>query len=214
MSNDDHKLKPVPKIGVASADSNASPIAVSQARITAATSTDDLAGKLAFLEARLTLLERSFAKRLPATVAHGEPLPQGHTIKIACDEPGLFISRSYPSELDASKQSFCWIGSDGPLQFIFPVVTKQAMACAVKLIPHSKVNLQGMRLFANDQPIPHTIKHSDGSVTINFELPPSGPFQISLIIANLSSVRPRDLGENTDSRLLAARFYGAELTVR
>ena len=139
MSNDDRKLKPVPKTGVAPAASTASPGAVSQARITAPTSTDDLAGKLAFLEARLTLLERSFAKRLPAAVAHAEPLPQGHTIKIACDEPGLFISRSYPSELDASKQSFCWIGSDGPLQFIFPVVTKQPMACTVKLIPHREL---------------------------------------------------------------------------
>jgi hypothetical protein len=48
-------------------------------------------------------------------------------------------------------------------------------------------------------------------VDVSFKVPASTARQIDILLADLKSVRPSDFGENDDGRLLAARFFGAEL---
>jgi hypothetical protein len=213
LKNDLNKLEQIdPKAALAN-DNGASGTELPQSGLEALRPMDALVRKVAFIEARLTLLEHSFAKRLQATTDYAALLPQGHIIKIACDEPGLFISQCYPSEHDASKTKFCWIGSPGLLQFIFPVPAKQAMTCSLKLAPHRNVDFQKMRIFANDDEITHTVQHDKKTMNIHFNLAANTALHVSLIISNVSSVRPSALGENSDVRLLAARFYGAEFSM-
>jgi hypothetical protein len=46
---------------------------------------------------------------------------------------------------------------------------------------------------------------------IAFLIPSSATSEISVVITGVNSVRPSDTGENSDIRLLAARFFGAEI---
>ena len=174
---------------------------------------DDFAQKLAFLEARLTLLERLVAGKSESPSLPEDMLPAGESIKIACDAPGLVISQNYANEHDESNRKFCWIGNDGPIQIVIPVVPIRRFRCCLKLVPHPKVDIRQMRVIANDVAADCEVRHVDELAEINFDVASNGARRINVLLNNLISVRPSDHGENDDQRLLAARFFGAELTV-
>ena len=131
---------------------------------------------------------------------------------MACDEPGLLISRTYPVEYDELNNQFCWIGSEGTIQLVLPVTPAQPLKCALKLIPHPRVDITAIQIQVNDQDIPHANVPKREMVELQFEVPTGSHAQISILLLNLMSIRPSDSGENTDDRQLAARFFGVELT--
>lgn len=172
---------------------------------------DELHKQIAFLEARLTLLERKFTGAEPDSTAVPELLPMGALIQVACDQPGVVISQKYPNEYDELNRKFCWIGGDGPIQIILPIAPAQPLQCRLRIQPHPRVNMGAMQLISNDRKTDYSMSPMEDVVDVSFKVPASAARQIDILLADLKSVRPADFGENDDGRLLAARFFGAEL---
>ncbi len=176
---------------------------------------NDLPTKVAFLEARLTLLERRLnqleAERAsPAAPSNvGAPEP----ISIACNDPGLMIFRNYPIERTKDGVEFCWIGNDGPIQLVLPVRPVRPLKCRLRLQPHPAVDLSRLMIGVNDQPPTEAVVSLNENVTeVCFDAPASAAPILNVLLSGVNSVRPVDLGQNPDIRLLAARFFGAEIT--
>jgi hypothetical protein len=47
---------------------------------------------------------------------------------------------------------------------------------------------------------------------VGFPVSPSAAPNLNIMLLGITSVRPSDFGENSDTRLLAARFFGATVT--
>ncbi len=174
----------------------------------------DNSALLEHLEARVTLLERKIA-RLQGETA--KPLEQPIAVQpkefhFACNSPDLLIANIYPVEFDpVNNLHFCWVGNDGPLQFVFPVRPVSQSLCRMRLAPHSAVDMHHMVIIVNDQVVTADIQTNEGMLDIAFLIPSSATSEISVVITGVNSVRPSDTGENSDIRLLAARFFGAEI---
>jgi hypothetical protein len=68
-------------------------------------------------------------------------------------------------------------------------------------------------MLVNDEVQLVRITHPDQHTTdVSFSVPSSGAFCLSIILLGVTSIRPSDFGENTDNRMLAARFFGATVT--
>lgn len=172
---------------------------------------DELQKKVEFLEARLTLLERRLTSAAAGSNAMQDRLPAGAVVQVACDQPGVVISRKYPNEYDELNRKFCWIGGDGPIQIILPIAPAQPLQCRLRIQPHPRVDMRAMRLISNDRKTDYSMSLMEDVVDVSFHVLESAAPQIDILLADLQSVRPADLGENDDGRLLAARFFGAEL---
>lgn len=172
---------------------------------------DDLLKKVAFLEARLTLLERKIMGESVGPEIAPDALPTGTVVQVACDQPGIVISRKYPNEYDELNRKFCWIGGEGPIQIILPMAPVQPLQCRLRMIPHPRVDMGQMQLISNDRHTDYDVRFTEDVVDISFKVLASAASQIDILLADLKSVRPSDFGENDDERLLAARFFGAEL---
>jgi len=68
-----------------------------------------------------------------------------------------------------------------------------------------------MQLISNDRQTDYSVSVLEDVVDVSFKVPASTAPRIDILLADLKSVRPSDFGENDDERLLAARFFGAEL---
>lgn len=170
--------------------------------------------KLAFLERRLTLLERKVValqtRNDEASTDH--PSDTGHPLLLGFNDPGILIARMYPPERDSDGQEFCWIGSEGPVQIVLPVAPVQSLKCSLILKPHPEVDFSTLRLLVNDEEAKtRPESRAPGSLTISFLAPASPMPSLNILLLGVSSVRPSAFGENEDNRLLAARFYGAEV---
>jgi len=174
----------------------------------------DNATQLENLEARVTLLERRLA-RLHGETSKTLELPvaeQPKAFHFACNSPDLLIANIYPAEFDpVNNLHFCWVGNDGPLQFVFPVKPLSRSLCRLRLAPHSAVDMHHMVIIANDEVVSPEIRSDDGVLDIAFTIPSSPSSEISVVVTGVHSVRPSDTGENSDIRLLAARFFGADI---
>jgi hypothetical protein len=166
------------------------------------------------LEARVTLLERKIARLQVETDKPPEPpsAAQPKEFHFACNSPDLLIANIYPVELDpVNNVHFCWVGNDGPLQFVFPVRPISESLCRMRLAPHSAVDMHHMVIIVNDQVVSADVQTHEGMLDIAFSIPSSATSEISVVITGVASVRPSDMGESSDIRLLAARFFGAEI---
>lgn len=176
---------------------------------------DELANKVAFIEARLTLLERKFGRAAAESAfdaAAGASLPAG-PIYFTCSDPGLVISTIHPEERDSNGSRFCWIGNDGPLQIVLPVRPVRDVTCSLTLMPHPRVEAFGLSIIANDEPRPTIVRAlTETMLQVSFDVAASGASNINVILLGLNSIRPSDFGENADTRLLGARFYEACVT--
>jgi hypothetical protein len=122
------------------------------------------------------------------------------------------IFRMYPVEHDNRGNEFCWIGNDGPIQFVLPVRPVRQMTCRLHFKPHPKVGFSEASVIVNDARQETTIVPSrDDTIEVAFGVPATSAVIINILLTGVSSVRPADLGENDDMRLLAARFFGAEI---
>jgi len=169
---------------------------------------DDVSAKLAFIEARVALLERKLGHMLGAAEI-GEEKPEG-PIEFACNAPGVVITKTYPVEKDEAGVEFCWVGNDGPIQIVLPVRPSHALTCTLRLRPHPSVNFDDMVVWANDVEQPVELAHPNPRL-MEVSFPVSAGFapNVSIKILRVTSVRPSDFGESADSRYLAARFLGA-----
>jgi hypothetical protein len=169
---------------------------------------DELSAKVAFIEARLTLLERKFARMVNAAEIT-EPKPAG-PVNIPCDAPGMLISRMYDVELDEEGTAFCWVGNEGPIQFVLPLRPTHALTCTLHIQPHPSVDFTRLSIRVNDDEQPITKAYpTSRMLDVSFPVPSSGAPNLSILLLGVDSRRPSDVGENLDKRLLAARFFGA-----
>ncbi len=172
----------------------------------------DINLKVEFLEARLTLLERRFTE-LTATSALMDVSPPRST-SIVCNDPGLLVNRIYSLEHDESGQPFCWIGNNGPVQFLIPVASGFTVSCRLILQPHKAVDFSRLSIFANDRPYPYKVDTTtqSGKMIIEFHVPISGAPYLNVQLLDVSSVRPCEVGDGDDERLLMARFRDMEIS--
>jgi hypothetical protein len=179
---------------------------------------EDYSVRLAFLERRLTLLERELASLQSARTRNATtepPLEAPARIVIPCDAPGLIASRAYPVEQGGSNWPYCWLGAEGPVQLVLPAAPARPLRCRLIVAPHSAIDMSDLEFTVNDKPVRCGILNNDaGMKVIIFTMEASAASHIEIVFAGIQSIRPRDLGENDDSRLLAFRFYGAEIEYR
>jgi hypothetical protein len=179
---------------------------------------EDYSVRLAFLERRLTLLEREAASIQSAGTKNTtteRPLEAPARIIIPCDAPGLIASRAYPVERGDSGWPYCWLGAKGPVQLVLPAAPVRPLRCRLIVAPHSAIDMSDLKFRVNDEPVRCGIVNNDaGMKLILFTMDASAASHIEIVFAGIESVRPRDLGENDDSRLLAFRFYGAAIEYR
>jgi hypothetical protein len=173
----------------------------------------DFQKHLELLEKRITILERQVARLSPQTAA---PLPtrkKGDVVQLVCDDPGILYARAYPLEVDAKGRKFCWLGNDGPIQIVLPVAPTGPILCALLTFLHPRGSIRALRLFVNDAELPVSASMTEeGVVIITFTVPESHAAQLDVQLHNIPVVRPSDLGESADNRLLAIGFYGAIVT--
>ena len=169
----------------------------------------DLSSKVDFLEARLTLLERRI-EALTSGDANVTPIT-GRRL-LPCTQPGLIIARAYALEHTEVGEPFCWVGNDGPLQFLLPVAVRQSAPCRMILLPHPAVDFSRVEVIANDTRVPAAARALNGDkLSLEFEVPGTAAPHLNISLQNVASRRPCDLGENTDTRLLSARFFAIEI---
>ncbi len=175
---------------------------------------NDNANKYALLEARLTLLERKMAQlmaesRVSASALEVQP-PKD--VYFECNTPGLIISKMHPPEWDPVRaMQFCWVGNEGPLQFVLPVKPIKPSICRLTLGPHPAVDMRPMRVIVNDEIVAAESVMTAGILEVTVRIKASAASVISIVLAGVTSIRPSDKGENNDNRLLAARFFGAHV---
>jgi hypothetical protein len=175
-------------------------------------SRDELNEKVAFLDARLTLLERKL-ERLSAARPDPRPAMVSTGASVSCSEPSLLVVQSYAPERDGRGAEFRWIGNDGPVQMAIPVMPVRSLTCCLRLVPHPRVDFNGIRIRANDIERPALVSREDEEVLdLYFNMDADATPYINIMLEGVRSVRPSEIGENDDSRFLAARFYGAEIT--
>ena len=171
----------------------------------------DLERKVAFIEARLTLLERKFARSLTEAGKSDDGIAPD-PMTLACDDPRLLIAQIYDVEYDSDGVPFCWVGNSGPIQFVAPVTPHHAIQCRMRLRPHPNVDFGSLRVIANDEERASTIDYVGGGIMeVGFNVPKTAAANININLVGVESIQPSESGENSDWRLLAARFFGMTL---
>ena len=171
---------------------------------------EEMAARLAFVEARLALLERAFGG-LEEAGRGGAKKPEAPAV-FACNEPGLPILRAYPTEQDEMGIDFCWVGNDGPIQFVLPVRPSHPSTCVLRLQPHRQVRFDALAVEVNGAAVRvEMTRPTPRLMEVSFAVAASAAPAMSIVLLGVGSVRPSDLGENADERRLAARFYGARV---
>ena len=172
----------------------------------------DLTGRIALLEARVTLLERQIRRngQPPATVANPARSIAG-PISYGVDQPGLIIADAYEIERDDCGRLFCWVGGAERVQFIFPHCADRRQICHVQLLPHPRVDFTGLQVMVNDEARTHAlVPASPDLMQLKFPVENCSAPSLNVLLLNVRGIRPEETGENHDDRLLIARFYGAE----
>jgi hypothetical protein len=172
----------------------------------------DLLGRLALLEARVSLLERRVRREEPSRATDAKPARSvAGPISYSVDHPELIISDAYEIERDDSGRLFCWVGGAERLQFVFPHAADLRQTCRVRLAPHPRVDLADLRVVVNDEGQNYLITRAADDLTqLEFGVDNVGAPNVNVLLLNLHGIRPGEIGENDDDRLLTARFYGAE----
>ena len=171
----------------------------------------DSAGKLDFLERRLTILEREVfdLKGLLAHVQLGPP--PAKRIAIECDAPGFAASQAYEVERAGSQKAFCWIGSPETVQLKLPFAPVVHSVCRIFLKKHESISFDRLKLFVNDAPTEYRVVKQDEYDAMVFSVQASARPHVEAAFQGVDSIRPVDVGDGVDNRLLAFRFYGAEI---
>ena len=172
----------------------------------------DVSGRLALLEARVSLLERRVRReggsQKAAVGPAGSPTAP---IAYSVDQPGLIISDAYEIERDQSGRLFCWVGGAERVQLVFPHNADRRQLCCLHLQPHPQVDFGKMRVVVNDESQKHLlVPAADNLMQLKFPVEDVGAPNINVLLLNLRGIRPEECGENDDGRLVTARFYGAE----
>jgi hypothetical protein len=165
--------------------------------------------RIALLEARVTLLERRF--RLQPQAAE-EPIEStAGPISYSVEQPGLIIYDAYEIERDEAGRPFCWVGGTEQVQFVFPHRAEGLQNCRVCLLPHPLVDFARLQVVVNDQAQKHVLSSGrEDLMQLEFPVRDYRSPVLNVLLRNLRGVRPEEIAENHDSRLLIARFYGVE----
>jgi hypothetical protein len=172
----------------------------------------DLTGRITLLEARISLLERRSRRGDQSRAVDAKPA--GSTtgpVSYNVDQPGLIICDAYGIECDEDGRLFCWVGGVERLQFVFPHSSDRRQICCMRLLPHQRVDFERLRVVVNDEAQKHSFGPADDDLMqLIFPVDNVGTPMVNVLLLNLHGVRPEEIGENDDDRLLTARFYGAE----
>ena len=113
--------------------------------------------------------------------------------------------------MDGHGAKFVWVGNDGPIQMMLPVVLHEPLTCSLFVWPHPRVDFSSLRLIVNGVPCDHESDMiENGVVRISFRVNAIGAPKIDIKMEGLTSVRPCDIGDFVDERFLAFEFFGAE----
>jgi len=172
----------------------------------------DLMGRIALLEARISLLERRIRHNYqPRALVVNQTGSAAGPISYAVDQPGLIISDGYDIEYDDSGRLFCWVGGEKRVQLVFPHCADRRQICCVRLLPHPRVDFARLRVIVNDQAQKHVLVPAPHNLMqLKFPVENCGAPNLNVVLLNVHGIRPEETGENHDDRLLTARFYGAE----
>jgi hypothetical protein len=172
----------------------------------------DLTGRIALLEARVSLLERRIQRSDQPRVNGAKPARSiAGPISYSVDQPGLIISDAYAMERDDSGRPFCWVGGAERVQFVFPHHADRPQICCVRLLPHPRVDFTGLQVMVNDEARKHAlVPASHDLMQLKFPVENHGAPNLNVLLLNVHGIRPGETGENHDDRLLTARFYGAD----
>jgi hypothetical protein len=172
----------------------------------------DLTGRITLLEARISLLERRSRRGDQSRAMDAKPV--GTTtgpMSCSVDQPGLMICDAYGIECDEDGRLYCWVGGFERLQFVFPHSPDRRQICCMSLLPHPRVDFERLRVVVNDEGQKHRLAPAnDDLMQLKFPVDDVGTPTVNVLLLNLHGVRPKEIGENDDDRLLTARFYGAE----
>ena len=171
---------------------------------------DDLP-KLSLMEKRLTALEREVRElRQKHYMYDLAPIPE--KLQIRCDEPGLLATQAYEVEKFDDGSRACWLGSAGAIQLKLPVAPARPFLCKLNIAPFHSVDLDELQLHVNDAPVDHAIEIlSQNLHRISFYGEARDQSFINIMFSGINSIRPVDIGESQDVRLLAFQFFGAEI---
>ncbi len=168
---------------------------------------------LTMLEQRVTLLERRLAQLLAGQSnpeAKQQPLPSRMTF--LADDPAVIFSGAYQLERGAGGEAFVWLGGPGNIQIVLPLAPREKANCNLRIHPHGAADLSKMAVHVNDAFAPHTLEQDSlGPTQLSFGVEKSSANAINIVLSNVTSVRPSDLGEGPDSRLLAFVFVRADV---
>jgi hypothetical protein len=172
----------------------------------------DLMGRIALLEARVSLLERRVRREEPSRPRAAIPATApGGPIAYSVDQPGLIMSDAYEIERDQCGRLFCWVGGARRVQFVFPHGADRRQICCLHLQPHPRVDFADLRVVVNDESQKHQLlPTADDLIQLKFPVEDVGAPNVNVLLLNVHGIRPEAIGENGDSRLLTARFYGAD----
>ena len=172
----------------------------------------DVMARIALLEARVSLLERRTRREDPSRRGALAPARSaGGPIAYSVDQPGLIISDAYEIERDQSGRLFCWVGGEKRVQFVFPHNADRRQICCLHLQPHPGVDFANLRVVVNDESQQHMLlPAADDLIQLKFPVEDVGVPNVNVLLLNVHGIRPEAIDENDDSRLLTARFYGAD----
>lgn len=170
---------------------------------------NDRIATIELLESRLTLLERQFARfQLEPETGRDEPPA---SVNFRCDDPGLVVSKGHHLETDSAGRPYCWVGGPGAIQIVFPLAPRRRFVGRLDVRFHRAVSWANLRVLVNDEEAGGVVTEGEGgSSAISFIVEPGRGRRIEVSLLNLTSVRPSELGESADERLIAFCFYRAE----
>jgi hypothetical protein len=167
--------------------------------------------RLSLLDKRLTALERELRELKQGHVPPDTPAVPAR-LSLRCNSPGLLASRAYEVEHFENGNSACWLGADGPVQIKLPVAPRKPYRCELTVAPFKPMSFNHLHLRVNDTPVEHSIEPLTGKQQkISFCGEARNLPFINIVLLGIVSIRPVDLGESKDIRLLAFQLYGVDI---
>ena len=171
---------------------------------------NSLEERLLALEGRITILERELknSERQNNNRAKLET-ELFENREYESDNPDILLRPAFAPEYDENGRSFRWLASNPEIQIRMPRIAQASYGCVLVLRPHHRVTWP--RLVVRDTSTNTVLSSgvSEAGDALSFIIPSGASPFVTLSIEGFSAVRPAEIGEGEDNRLLSVRYYGA-----